>query len=448
MACEKQRLAEAGTTMNHSPTSQTLCVIGLGYVGLTTAVGFAELGHKVIGVDVDDEKIKTLNRGISPIYEAGMEQLLRKNRDRLTFTVDLKEAVASSSIIFVAVGTPTKDTGEADLSQIIDVAHGLSESINNYKIIVIKSTVPVGSVDLIRNIMSQKCKEGKDFDLVVNPEFLREGNAIHDFFNPSRVVIGADNKQAAQVVAQLYKPLSTPVLVTSPIDAQMIKYAANAFLASRISFINEIATISERVGADIKNIIKGLSYDPRLGDGYLSPGIGFGGPCLTKDLKALIHMAQSYDYEPRFLKSILERNEEQIRSIVWKVKKALGGILYGKTIGVLGLAFKPGTKDIRNSPAVRIVKLLKQGGALIKAYDPMAMDEAKIILPDIEYCTTPYEFKNLDLLLLLVGWEEFKQLDYQRLKGGMSTPIIIDGANLLEPKVMKELGFTYSGVGR
>jgi len=434
--------------MNHNPTSQTLCVIGLGYVGLTTAVGFAELGHKVIGVDVDDKKIRTLNCGISPIYEVGMEQLLRKNRDRLTFTVDLKEAVTSSSIIFVAVGTPTKDTGEADLSQIIDVAHGLSESINNYKIIVIKSTVPVGSVDLIRNILSQKRKEGKDFDLVVNPEFLREGNAIHDFFNPSRVVIGADNKQAAQVVAQLYKPLSTPVLITSPIDAQMIKYAANAFLASRISFINEIATISERVGADIKNIIKGLSYDPRLGDGYLSPGIGFGGPCLTKDLKALIHMAQSYDYEPRFLKSILERNEEQIQSIVWKVKKALGGILYGKTIGVLGLSFKPGTKDIRNSPAVRIVKLLKQGGALIKAYDPIAMDEAKTILPDIEYCTTPYEFKDLDLLLLLVGWEEFKQLDYRRLKKGMSTPIIIDGVNLLEPKVMKELGFTYSGVGR
>jgi len=434
--------------MNHSPTSQTLSVIGLGYVGLTTAVGFAELGHKVIGVDVDDEKIKTLNRGISPIYETGMDQLLRKNRHRLTFTVDLNEAVRSSSIIFVAVGTPTKDTGEADLSQIIDVAHGLSESINNYKIIVIKSTVPVGSVDLIRNILSQKRKEGKDFDLVVNPEFLREGNAIHDFFNPSRVVIGADNKQAAQVVAQLYKPLSTPILITPPIDAQMIKYAANAFLASRISFINEIATISERVGADIKNVIKGLSYDPRLGDGYLSPGIGFGGPCLTKDLKALIHMAQSYDYEPRFLKSILERNEEQIQSIVWKVKRALGGILYGKTIGVLGLSFKPGTKDIRNSPAVRIVKLLKQGGALIKAYDPMAMDEAKTILPDIEYCATPYEFKDLDLLLLLVGWEEFKQLDYRRLKKGMSTPIIIDGVNLLEPEVMKELGFTYSGVGR
>lgn len=426
----------------------TLSVIGTGYVGLTTGLGFAELGNKVTCVDIDEKKIEGLKKGILPIYEKGMEELLKKNRNRVSFTTDLRKAVEESQVIFIAVGTPARDTGEADLSQIIDVAQKLSDAIDSYKIIVIKSTVPVGSVELVRDILSRKRKEGKDFDLIVNPEFLREGDAVYDFLHPSRIVIGTHSKKAAEVLSQLYKSLNSPTLVVSPIDAQMVKYAANTFLASRISFINEIATIAEKVGADIKNIVKGLSYDPRLGQDYLSPGIGFGGPCLIKDLKALISIAQSRDYEPRCLKSILEKNEEQMKSIVLKVKRALGGILYGRTIGVLGLSFKPETKDVRTSLAMRIVELLKLEGAQIKAYDPIAMEEAEELIPDLKYCKDPYDLKEIDLLLILIGCKEFKDLDYKKIKRGMTNPIIIDGVNLLSPEKLKSLGFHYIGVGR
>ena len=434
--------------MNLELRTSNLSIIGTGYVGLTTGLGFAELGNRVICVDIDKNKIQGLKNGIIPIYEKGMEELLKKNRKRISFTTNLRKAVKESGVIFIAVGTPAKDTGEADLSQIIDVAQNLRDAIDSYKVIVIKSTVPVGSVELIRDILSKKKREGKDFDLVVNPEFLREGDAVYDFFHPSRIVIGTNSRRAADILLKLYKPLNSPTLITSPIDAQMIKYAANAFLASRISFINEIATIAERVGADIKNIVKGLSYDPRLGQGYLSPGIGFGGPCLIKDLKALISIAQSRDYEPRYLKSILDKNEEQMKSIVVKVKKALGGILYGRTLGILGLSFKPYTKDVRNSLAMRIVELLKLEGAKIKAYDPIAMDEARGLISDIEYLKDPYDLKEIDLLLILVGYKEFKDLDYAKIKRGMTNPIIIDGVNLLDPAQMRSSGFIYKGVGR
>lgn len=433
--------------MNQS-NEMNLTVIGTGYVGLTTGLGFAELGNRVICVDIDKKKIKDLKKDIIPIHEKGMEELLKRNRAKLSFTTNIKEAVKKSQVIFIAVGTPARDTGEADLSQIIDVAQNLRDAIDSYKLIVIKSTVPVGSVELIKDILSRKKREGKDFDLVVNPEFLREGDAVYDFLHPSRIVIGTDSKQAAETLSKLYKPLNSPILITSPIDAQMIKYAANAFLASRISFINEIATIAERVGADIKNIVKGLSYDKRLGDGYLSPGIGFGGPCLIKDLKALISIAQSRDYEPRYLKSILDKNEEQMKSIVIKVKKALGGILYGRTLGVLGLSFKPYTKDVRNSLAIKIVELLKLEGARIKAYDPIAIKQAKELISDIEYLEDPYDLKEIDLLLILVGYKEFKDLDYKKIKRGMTNPIIIDGVNILSLEDIKSLGFQYIGVGR
>lgn len=433
--------------MNQS-NEMNLTVIGTGYVGLTTGLGFAELGNRVICVDIDKKKIKDLKKDIIPIHEKGMEELLKRNRAKLSFTTNIKEAVKKSQVIFIAVGTPARDTGEADLSQIIDVAQNLRDAIDSYKLIVIKSTVPVGSVELIKDILSRKKREGKDFDLVVNPEFLREGDAVYDFLHPSRIVIGTDSKQAAETLSKLYKPLNSPILITSPIDAQMIKYAANAFLASRISFINEIATIAERVGADIKNIVKGLSYDKRLGDGYLSPGIGFGGPCLIKDLKALISIAQSRDYEPRYLKSILDKNEEQMKSIVIKVKKALGGILYGRTLGVLGLSFKPYTKDVRNSLAIKIIELLKLEGARIKAYDPIAIKQAKELISDIEYLEDPYDLKEIDLLLILVGYKEFKDLDYKKIKRGMTNPIIIDGVNILSLEDIKPLGFQYIGVGR
>jgi len=430
-----------------------LCVIGTGYVGLVTGAGFAELGNNVVCIDVDKVKIDNLKKGVVPFYEKGLKELVDRNlkAGRIKFTISMKEGIRDARIIFVAVGTPSKEDGEADLSQVIKVAEELADLIQDYKIIAIKSTVPVGTFQLIREVLTGKIKEGTHFDIVSNPEFLREGDAVYDFFHPTRVIIGVDEgkERVADEIGELFRPLRAPIIKTSIINAQMIKYASNVFLASRISFINEIANICERVGADVNEIARGMSFDKRLGEGYLRAGIGFGGPCLVKDLKALIKMAENYGYEAQHLKSILIKNEHQVKHVVFKVKSMLGEVLYGKTIGVLGLTFKPGTNDTRNSLALKIIDLLKKEGARVKAYDPKGMEEAKILMNDLILCQDPYEVAlNSDLLLILTGWDEFKDLNFNHIKEKLKEPIIIDGVNLLDPEKMRNLGFVYRGIGR
>ena len=428
-----------------------ICIVGTGYVGLVTGAGLAELNNQVICVDVDEKKIAELKEGEIPFYEQGLEELVRRNQKagKLNFTTDLAEGVNFSRVIFIAVGTPPKENGEADLSSIIKVTEDLAHLIREYKIIAVKSTVPVGTFELITEILEKKGKrKGIDFDIASTPEFLREGNAVYDFFHPSRIVIGTDDPEVGRVLHKLFSPLNVPILHTNPATAQMIKYASNAFLASRISFINEIANICEKVGADVMEVAQGMSYDKRLGEGYLNPGIGFGGPCLIKDLKALIKIAENNGYEANYLRSILEKNEHQIRTILYKTKEALGGHLYGKTVGILGLSFKAGTSDVRNSLSLKIIELLQKEGAKIKAYDPQGMDDVRRIISNIVLAQDPYEAAKSDVLLILTAWREFGELDLERIKKSLRSPIIVDGVNIFDPEKMKKMGFVYRGVGR
>jgi len=345
---------------------------GAGYVGLITALGLAELGHHVLAVDISKEKVSALQSGRSPIYEDGvdLDGVIKRNLDskRISFTTDFSKGARHAEVMFIAVGTPQDARGQADLSQVIEVAQGLVEEIDNYKVIVIKSTVPVGTVELVCDSLNRSLREGEDYDIVSNPEFLREGQGLYDFFNPARIVIGARSARVREVMRQLYLPFiaseaagagpktgdlsphpPVPYLETDIASAQMIKYASNAFLATRVSFINEIASICERVGADVVEVTKGMGYDPRIGHNYLQAGIGFGGPCLEKDLSALMGIAEANDYEPNLLRAVRERNEAQVRQVVRKIKDSLGYLLYGKVIAVLGLAFKSGTNDVRTS---------------------------------------------------------------------------------------------------
>jgi UDPglucose 6-dehydrogenase len=455
-----------------------ICIIGgSGYVGFITGLGLAELGNRVINVDIDANKISLLCRGRCHIHEedVNLEEVLRRNlrEGRIEFTTDLERGVKHAQVIFVAVGTPEKENGEANLSQVIGAAEDLSRYIDSYKVIVMKSTIPVGTVELIRDILKRDKVEGQDFDIVVNPEFLREGKGLYDFFHPTRIVIGANSERAKQILRTLYAPFinlgitpnpqvanvdtlttslrprpDTPILETDIASAQMIKYASNVFLATRISFINEIASICERVHANIKEVAKGIGYDPRIGHEYLEAGIGFGGPCLEKDLKALIKIAESSGYEPQLLKAVLEKNEYQTRQAIAKLKELTGHILYRRVIAIFGLAFKAGTNDVRASLSLRIIDQLEREGAIIRAYDPLALPEAKKIKPDIEYYEDPYEtVRHADALLILTDWPQFEKLDYGRIKENMASPCIIDGRNILDAQNLRKLGFKYMGVG-
>lgn len=458
---------------------------GSGYVGFITGLGFAELGNEVINVDIDAEKVKMMNDGRSPIYEEGIDlnEVLQRNlqEGRIRFTTNLQEGVKHAQVIFIAVGTPEREDGEADLSQVIGVAEDLLRYIDSYKVIVMKSTVPVGTVELVCSILKREKEEGEDFDIVANPEFLREGKGLYDFFHPTRIVIGANSERAKEIMRQLYAPFigpqsnvqspmsnpsassqlstldlgrwtldgQTPIVETDIASAQMIKYASNAFLATRISFINEIASICERVGADVKEVAKGMGYDPRIGHGYLEAGIGFGGPCLEKDLKALIRIAENNDYEPRFLNAVLEKNEYQVRQVIAKLKELTGYLLYRKIIAIFGLAFKAGTNDVRTSLSLRIIDQLEKEGAIIRAYDPVAIPEAKRIKPNIEYYEDPYgAVHHAEALLILTDWPEFRELDYSKIKEQMASPNLVDGKNLLESGKIKKLGFIYQGMGQ
>ncbi len=427
-----------------------IAVIGTGYVGLVTAVGFADLGNRVIGVDIDEAKVERLREGKAPFFEPGLEELLQRNlkAGRLSFTTEYAEAVPQAEFVFITVGTPMGEDGGAEMRYVEMAVEGIGRTMEGHTIIINKSTVPVGTGDWVAERLSQFVRPGVSFAVVSNPEFLREGSAVNDFFNPDRIVLGSTDREAAEQVAALHAPLKAPVLITDLRTAEMIKYASNAFLATRISFINEIAKICERVGADVREVAKGMGYDKRIGPYFLEAGVGFGGSCFPKDVQALAHIARNYGVEPKILDATLAVNQDMRRLIVEKAAALLGD-LEGRWIGVLGLSFKPNTDDMREAPAVEIIRELEARGAKVKAYDPAAMPVAERILPEVTYCATPYDAaKDVDALLVVTDWNEFKQLDMERVRGLMARPILLDGRNLYDPKQMRRLGFIYQGVGR
>jgi len=428
-----------------------ICVVGTGYVGLVTGTCFADLGNQVTCLDVDHERIDKLNHGEMPIYEPGLEQLVSQNvrSGRLFFATDYQEALKEAEYAFIAVGTPSGNDGEADLQYVRAAAEAIADTVDWPIIVINKSTVPVGTGDWVAEVIQQRRGDHPlDFSVVSNPEFLREGSAISDFMNPDRVVLGSLQKEAAQKVANLYQPLRCTIMITDLRTAEMIKYASNAFLATRISFINEIANMCEALGADVNEVARGMGYDKRIGPSFLDAGLGWGGSCFPKDVKALEHMAVLHGTQPQLLQAVMEINRNQRRRAVMKLRKALGS-LNDKTIGVLGLAFKPNTDDIRESPALEIIHLLQNEGAHIKAYDPQAMENAARVVQKVELCDNPYQVaENADGLLLATHWNEFKQLDFARIYQIMKHPILLDGRNLWDAEQLKSLGFKYMGVGR
>jgi UDPglucose 6-dehydrogenase len=430
---------------------RNITVIGVGYVGLVTGTCFADLGNMVCCLDVDELKIDTLKSGRIPIYEPGLEEMVRRNvhAGRLTFTTDYAEALRKAKFVFIAVGTPEGVDGEADLKYVRAAAESVAAVMDHPLILVNKSTVPVGTGDWVADIIRANQPQPIDFAVVSNPEFLREGSAILDFMNPDRVVLGSLNQDAANEVAQLYLSLRAPIIVTDLRTAEMIKYASNAFLATRISFINEIANICEQLGADVKEVAVGMGYDKRIGHSFLDAGIGYGGSCFPKDVKALAHMASIHGTHPQLVKAVMDINQYQRRQVILKLREVLGSKLRGKVVGFLGLAFKPNTDDMRESPASEIARLLLHEGVYVKGYDPAAMHNAAKLLSDMQLAEDPYDLaESCDAIVVCTEWNEFKHLDMARIKEAMRQPFIVDGRNLYEPEKMKELGFTYRGVGR
>ncbi len=430
-----------------------IAVIGTGYVGLVTGTCFAEFGVDVTCVDIDAEKIERLKQGQMPIYEPGLEQLVAKNAQsgRLRFTTDLKAAVEQALVIFLAVGTPPKADGAADLGYLEEAARQIARAMNGYKVIVTKSTVPVGTGERVRGIIKEYQSRPINFAIVSNPEFLREGAAIDDFMRPDRVVIGSRDEEATAIMRDLYRPLylnETPFVITSVEAAELIKYAANAFLATKISFINEIANLCDRVGADVHDVARAIGMDNRIGRKFLHPGPGFGGSCFPKDTRALVQIAREYGLEPLIVSAVVEVNERQRQLMVAKLETLLGE-LRGSVIAVLGLAFKPETDDLREAPAVDIIRVLLERGALVRAYDPVAMDAARQTLPDITYAVDEYDaVTEADALVFVTEWNQFRALDMERIKGLLRQPKIADLRNIYEPDAMRALGFEYIGVGR
>lgn len=425
-------------------------VVGTGYVGLVSGVCFADLGNDVVCVDKDASKIERLNRFESPIYEPGVEELIEKNvtAGRLTFTANLKQGISGTDVVIIAVGTPSLPNGEANLSYVDQVARDIAEAMSEYKIVVTKSTVPVGTNERIKAIIAENTDI--PFDVVSVPEFLREGSAIHDTLNPDRVIIGADNEAAQQKIAELHRPLTEQIVLTDIRSAEMIKYASNAFLATKISFINEIANICDKVGADVTKVAVGMGLDNRIGSAFLNAGIGYGGSCFPKDTDALIQIAGNVDYNFKLLKSVVEVNKGQRFYVIDKVKKALGDIS-GKTIGVWGLAFKPNTDDVREAPAFEIIAELLKLGANVKAYDPVAMNNFRREAGDINvtWCEDALSTAtDCDALCLLTEWNEFKTIDLPSLENVMKQPNLIDGRNVFTETQLEQTGINYFSVGR
>ena len=428
-----------------------ISVVGTGYVGLVTGAVFADLGNDVVCVDKDAAKIEGLRAGRMPIYEPGLEELVQRNvaDSRLAFTTDLGDAVRRSDIVFIAVGTPSKATGESDLSAVEEVALGIARVLDRYKVIVNKSTVPVGTGDLVRDIIARNRRRSVDFDVVSNPEFLREGSAIEDTLRPDRIVIGAPNQQVAMTLLELYAPLERPMIITDVPSAEMIKYASNAFLATKISFVNAIANICDLAGADVTQVVKAMGMDPRIGGAFLQAGLGYGGSCFPKDTDALIQTAAGLGYDFRLLRAVVEVNRERAQRFVALMQKVLDP-LDDRVIAVLGLAFKAKTDDMREARSVEVIPRLLDAGARVRAYDPVAMPNAKTLLgPAVEYCASSYEAaEGADAVAIVTEWNEFKLLNLERLRGLMRRPLIFDGRNIYEPERVRRLGFEYHSVGR
>ncbi|MEO0080558.1 MAG: UDP-glucose/GDP-mannose dehydrogenase family protein [candidate division WOR-3 bacterium] len=427
-----------------------IAMIGAGYVGLTSGACLAKIGHDVICVDNDAEKIAILQKGEMPIYEPGLDEIIEETvrAGRLHFTTDIRRAVAESDVCFIAVGTPPRDTGEPDLTYVENVARDIAKSMSQYHLIVEKSTVPVQTGKWIRMTIERYNKEKIPFDVASNPEFLREGSAVEDFLHPDRIVIGVETERARDLLVEIYRPLNAPMVITDIASAELIKHASNAFLAMKISFANALSIICEASGADVRKVAEGMGMDRRIGRAFLDAGVGYGGFCFPKDLRAFIRIAEELGYDFRLLREVENINEEMKHRFVRKIRNVLWN-LRGKNIGVLGLAFKPNTDDMRFAPSIDIIGALVAEGARVRAYDPKAMERAKRLIPGIEFCQRAEDVaEGADLLAIITEWPQFRKLDLNALKERMRLPIICDGRNLFERAEVESLGFTYIGVGR
>jgi UDPglucose 6-dehydrogenase len=429
-------------------------IVGLGHVGLPTAVGLAELGWQVVGTDSDARKVALIAQGKSPFYEPDLEPLLRKNlsEGRLQVTADVGEAVRASDILFICVGTPQRPDGSADLSQVEAVIRTVAENLNGYKLIVEKSTVPVQTAQWIKRTILRYAGNDAEFDVASNPEFLREGTAIHDFFHPDRIVIGVESERAKEWLLELYRPLNAPVVVTDLNTAEIIKHAANSFLALKISFINMVADLCEATGADVVKVAEGIGLDPRIGKHFLQAGLGFGGYCLPKDLKAFIRIAEEHRVDFSLLKEVERINEARMERFVRKVRQVLW-VLKDKTLAIWGLAFKPNTDDIREAPSLKLIARLLEEGANLRLYDPAAMDNVRRLFPEepprLTYCPNPSEAaRGAHAILLVTEWEEFRQVDWHEIRQVVALPIVVDGRNFLDPVTLQQAGFEWHGMGR
>ncbi|HOS79023.1 MAG TPA: UDP-glucose/GDP-mannose dehydrogenase family protein [Anaerolineae bacterium] len=430
---------------------KNIAVIGVGYVGLVSGACFADLGNRVICLDINTERIANLKQNILPIYEPGLEELVERNvkAGRLSFTTSYAEAIQEAEFVFIAVGTPSDVDGQADLRYVRMATESIADVMDHPLIIVNKSTVPVGTGDWVAEIIRNRRPDAPEFAVVSCPEFLREGSAISDFMNPDRTVLGSTNKDAAAKVAQLHLPLRSAIMITDLRTAEMIKYASNAFLATKISFINEIANICEALGADVKEVAAGMGLDKRIGRFFLDAGIGWGGSCFPKDVKALAYMAETEGRHPHLLHAVMDINADQRQAPVRKLREIFPEDLKGKVVGLLGLAFKPNTDDMRDAPSIDIVHSLLRAGARVRAYDPVAMPGASALLPDVEMMPDPYTLaEGADALILVTEWNEFKHLDLARIKTVLCAPVFIDGRNIYDPQTMAALGFIYRGIGR
>jgi UDPglucose 6-dehydrogenase len=431
-----------------------IAVVGTGYVGLVTGACFSEFGVFVTCVDKDRQKVTSLQQGVIPFYEPGLEELVKRNvkQGRLKFTDQVSDAIEEALVIFIAVGTPPRGDGSADLAYVDEVAREVAGHMHGYKVIVTKSTVPVGTGERIRKIISENLDETVDFDIVSNPEFLREGAAIEDFMRPNRVVIGARSQQAVAILKDLYRPLyliETPFVITGLETAELIKYASNSFLATKISYINEISRLCEKIGADVNIVAKAMGLDGRIGQKFLHAGAGFGGSCFPKDTRALLKMAEDYGVDLGIVRAAVKANEDQVDLMGRRVIEAFGGTLDGRTIALLGLSFKPNTDDIREAPALRIIRALLDAGAQVRAYDPVAMESARSLFPSVTFCGNAYEAcEGAHAVSVITEWNQFRNLDLVRVRASLREPYFFDFRNIYDPEKVRSLGFRYYSVGR
>lgn len=428
-----------------------MSVVGTGHVGLVTGACLAEIGNQVLCVDNNQAKITSLNNGVPPFFEPGLQDMVQRNlsKRRLAFTTSIEDALRNSEVIFIAVDTPSQPDGSADLSSLINVTRQIAGDLDGYRVVVQKSTVPVGTGEYIQNTLRDNVNGAGEIDLVSMPEFLREGTAVRDFLHPDRIVLGVQSPRAREIMEYLLKPIDAPMVVADIPTAELIKYASNAFLAMKVSYINAVANICERLGADVTKVAEGMGADPRIGSRFLSAGVGYGGACFRKDVSAFIKMSEATGYDFEILRQVQEINHNQRVQLVEKVRRALG-TLQGKQIGILGLAYKPDTDDMRNAPSIDVIDLLLQGGASIKAYDPAALNTARGLFGNtIDLCTSLQQVaEDADALVLVTEWDEFRNMDMEQLKGLMHMPILVDGRNLFEPQLMADTGWEYHGTGR